>query len=270
MTSKKVLFINQAITPYVPETEMSLKGKDVPQAIQDMGNEIRVFLPKWGNINERRNQLHEVIRLSGMNIIIDDTDHPLIIKVATLQPAHIQVYFIDNEDYFQKRLTIGDKKGIEYSDNYERAIFYARSVLETIKKLKWYPDVIHCQGWISAFAPFFIKTVYRKGAPLARTKVVYSLYDVPLTKAMPDNIKSCLAFRNVTSEEIDGNKLELKSPIDLAKMAILFSDGVIAGQENTNSELLEFARAKKKPILNYQKGDDIAEKYAEFYEKVLS
>src|SRR5574344_509895 len=236
MTDKKVLFICQAITPYVPQTELSLMGKDVPQAIQDMGNEIRTFLPKWGNINERRNQLHEVIRLSGMNIIIDDTDHPLIIKVATLQSAHMQVYFIDNEDYFQKRLMTFDKKGIEYADNYERAIFYARSVLETIKKLRWYPDVIHCQGWISSVVPFYIKTAYKDDPPFAHTKVVFSLHNEVLSSPMPDNFEDCLAFRNITNKIIDGFKLEMKSPEDFSKLAINFSDGIIVSNDQVKPE----------------------------------
>ena len=151
MKANKVLFITQEITPYVPESEMANMGRFLPQAIQEKGREIRTFMPKWGNVNERRNQLHEVIRLSGMNLIIDDTDHPLIIKVASIQAARMQVYFIDNDDYFQHRQMVADENGVEYKDNDERAIFYARGVLETVKKLRWCPDIIHCQGWMSAF-----------------------------------------------------------------------------------------------------------------------
>ena len=144
--ANKVLFITQEITPYVSESEMSLVGRNLPQAIQEKGREIRTFMPKWGNINERRNQLHEVIRLSGMNIIIDDTDHPLIIKVASIGAARMQVYFIDNDDYFLKRGMMCDDENNEYADNIERAVFFARGVLETVKKLRWVPDVVHCQG----------------------------------------------------------------------------------------------------------------------------
>ena len=153
MKANKVLFITQEITPYVPESELSKMGRYLPQAIQEKGKEIRTFMPKWGNVNERRNQLHEVIRLSGMNLIIDDTDHPLIIKVASIQAARMQVYFIDNDDYFQQRLMKLDENGVEYNDNDERAIFYARGVLETVKKLRWCPDIIHCHGWMSALVP---------------------------------------------------------------------------------------------------------------------
>ena len=158
--ANKVLFITQEITPYVSESEMANIGRNLPQAIQEKGREIRTFMPKWGNINERRNQLHEVIRLSGMNLIIDDTDHPLIIKVASIQSARMQVYFIDNDDYFQNRMQTADENGVEYDDNDSRAICYARGVLETVKKLRWCPDVIHCHVWMTALAPLYIKIAY--------------------------------------------------------------------------------------------------------------
>lgn len=152
--TKKVLFINQEITPYVPETHMSVLGRDLPQKMHENGFDVRTFMPKWGNINERRGQLHEVIRLSGMNLIINDNDHPLIIKVASLPSSRLQIYFIDNDDYFQKRQMGTDEQGIEYADNGERAIFFARGVLETVKKLRWTPDIIVCQGWMGAVVPF--------------------------------------------------------------------------------------------------------------------
>ncbi len=153
MEKKKVLFISSEITPYLPETEMSKKARYLPQGIQERGKEIRTFMPRYGNVNERRNQLHEVIRLSGMNLIIDDTDHPLIIKVASIQSARMQVYFIDNEDYFQRKHTYRDAKGNEFTDNDERAIFFARGVLETVIKLRWAPDLIHCHGWLTSLVP---------------------------------------------------------------------------------------------------------------------
>ncbi len=191
--AKKILFITQELTPYVPESQMALIGRKLPQAIQDSGREIRTFMPKWGNINERRNQLHEVIRLSGLNIAIDDTDHPLIIKVASIQAARMQVYFIDNDDFFHKRTMLTDSEGKEYDDNGERAVFYARGVLETLKKLRWCPDVIHCHGWMSAFVPFYIKTAYRNEPSFVDSKVVFSAYDeMPLTPLGADFPNSLL------------------------------------------------------------------------------
>ena len=184
MKAKKVLFITQEITPYVPESAMSTDGRCIPQKVQESGREIRTFMPRWGNINERRNQLHEVIRLSGMNIIIDDSDHHLIIKVASIQPARMQVYFIDNDDYFHKRLMKVDEDGKEYEDNIERAVFYARGVLETVKKLRWTPEIVNCQGWMSAIVPLYIKTAYREDPPFAEARVIFNDYN--------DNPQDCI------------------------------------------------------------------------------
>src|SRR5574344_470161 len=169
----KVLYVPQEIFPYLPASEVSTISRELPQAIQEQGREIRTFMPKYGCINERRNQLHEVIRLSGMNLIIDDTDHPLIIKVASIQSARMQVYFIDNEDYFENREILADANGEEYDDNEERSIFFIRGVMETIKKLRWVPDIIHCHGWFSALAPLYIKKGYKDDPCFKNTKVVY-------------------------------------------------------------------------------------------------
>src|SRR5512145_624712 len=161
MESRKVLFISQEIMPYLGETKLSKISRDLPQGIQERGKEIRTFMPRYGSINERRNQLHEVIRLSGMNLIINDTDHPLIIKVASIQSARMQVYFIDNEDYFSRKATLKDSNDEPFSDNDERSIFFTRGVLETVKKLRWSPDVIHCHGWFTAPIAILIKKAYK-------------------------------------------------------------------------------------------------------------
>lgn len=174
MAKKRVLFISSEIMPYLPESEMSHIGRYLPQGIQEKGKEIRTFMPRFGCINERRNQLHEVIRLSGMNLIINDTDHPLIIKVASIQSARMQVYFIDNEDYFQRKHIITDEKGQFFEDNDERAIFFARGVFETVKKLRWAPDLIYCQGWFTSLVPLYLKKEYADDPIFAHSKVVFS------------------------------------------------------------------------------------------------
>ena len=180
----------------MPDTNLSLMGRNLPQAMQEKGHEIRTFMPKWGNINERRGQLHEVIRLSGMNLIINETDHPLIIKVASIQSSRVQVYFIDNDDYFSKRQMIADESGINYPDNGERAVFFARGVLETVKKLRWVPDIIHCQGWMSAAVPLYIKTAYSDEPSFTSTKVVTSLFANSLQNELDSNFKKCIEFRD--------------------------------------------------------------------------
>lgn len=266
--SKKILFINQEITPYVPESEMSLLGKQLPQLVQERGYEIRTFMPKWGTINERRGQLHEVIRLSGMNLIIDDTDHPLVIKVASIPVSRIQVYFIDNEDYFQKRRMVEDEKGEEYADNGERAIFFARGVLETVKKQRWTPDIIHCQGWMSAIVPLYVKTAYHDEPSFANAKVVTSLFTNHLKQDLGTDFKRCLQFRDVNDAVLSDYPDEFTA-IDLGKLAIDYSDGVIEAGDEVNAQLLEYAKSKQLPILGYPGKEDYGDAYTEFYNKII-
>ena len=264
--AKKILFINQEIAPYVPDSELSLLGRDLPHSIQEQGFEIRTFMPKWGNINARRGQLHEVIRLSGMNLIIDETDHPLIIKVATIQSVKVQVYFIDNDDYFSRRQMDKDETGADYADNGERAIFFARGVLETVKKLRWVPDIIHCQGWMSAVVPFYIKTAYHDEPSFTNTKVVTSLYANSMTSQLDPNFKRCLEFREATEELLKPYKAQFDFE-ELGKLAIDYSDGVVAAVKDVNKDLLGYAGEKNIPVLNYSE-DNIGENMKAFYNTI--
>ena len=250
--ANKVLFITQEIIPYVAESEMSTVGRKLPQVIQEKGREIRTFMPKWGNVNERRNQLHEVIRLSGMNLIIDDTDHPLIIKVASIQAARMQVYFIDNDDYFQHRLMATNEEGVEYTDNDERAIFYARGVLETVKKLRWCPEVIHCQGWISALVPLYIKKAYMEEPSFRDSKVVLSLFENELKSNLQEDIIEKILLKNIEKSDIEDVIPASATYKDLYKLAIKYSDGVILHSENIDLELIAYAREMGIPVLEHQ------------------
>jgi len=269
-TAKKVLFITQEITPYVPESPMAVAGRRLPQLVQECGCEIRTFMPRWGLINERRNQLHEVIRLSGMNIIIDDTDHPLIIKVASIQAARMQVYFIDNDDYFHRRQMMRDEDGNEYEDNAERAVFYARGVLETVKKLRWCPDIIHCHGWMSAVAPMYIKSAYREEPPFVNAKVVFSTYDEMPQAAPQANFADCLKFRETNSEFLENTGIDLTAPHALAQLAVAFSDGLVQGSGHEHPELLAQAQQKGIPVFPYLDPNDpeMASALTDFYRKV--
>ena len=264
--AKKVLFINQEIFPYVPESEMSTMGRDVPQKIQEGGYEIRTFMPKWGNINERRGNLHPVIRLSGMNIIIDDTDQPLLIKVATIPNSRIQVYFIDNDDYFLKRQMTVDELGQEYPDNGERAIFFARGVLETVKKLRWTPDIIHCQGWMSAVIPLYVKTAYHDEPAFANAKVITSLFHDQPKGELGENFKRCIEFREATNELLKPYK-EKFDFIELGKLAIDYSDGIIAASDDVNKELIEYANQQNRMVQGFP-GGDFGDAYKQFYDQV--
>ena len=265
MAKKKILFINQEIAPYVPDTDLSLMGRSLPQAMQEKGYEIRTFMPKWGNINERRGQPHEVIRLSGMNLIINDTDHPLIIKVASIQQTRVQVYFIDNDDYFSKRQMTVDETGADYPDNGERAIFFARGVLETVKKLRWVPDVIHCQGWMSAVVPFYIKTAYHDEPSFANTKVVTSLFTKTLKGDLGEAFKQSIEFRDAKASLLEpyNDNFDL---MELGKLAIDYSDGIVTATPKVNTTLLKYAVDKKIPLLGYEK--DFADGYEAFYNQI--
>jgi starch synthase len=269
MEKTKVLFVSQEITPYLPETEMSKAGRYLPQGIQERGKEIRTFMPKFGSINERRNQLHEVIRLSGMNLIIDDTDRPLIIKVASIQSARMQVYFIDNEDYFQRKFTLKDENGEYFSDNDERAIFFARGVLETVKKLRWAPDIVHCQGWFTSLLPLYLKKAYNEEPLFTDSKVVYSIYDDEFEKPLRTEFKNKLKIEGITNKDIKQIKDD-PNYVNLSKMAIDNADGVIKGSQNINPELEQYFDELNTPKLGYQTEEKYIDAYSEFYDKLLT
>ena len=267
MDSKKVLFVSQEITPYLPESEISNISRYLPQGIQERGKEIRTFMPRYGSINERRNQLHEVIRLSGMNLIIDDTDHPLIIKVASIQAARMQVYFIDNEDYFQRKHVVKNAKGEEFSDNDERAIFFARGVLETVKKLRWAPDIVHCHGWMSALVPLYLKRVYDDDPLFSDVKIIYSVYNNDFKKPFRESFTE-----KIISDGIDKKHIDISGEADfynVSKLAIDNSDGIIFGSEEVNKDVKEYVESQKKPVLEYQDEEEYIDAYNEFYDKIL-
>ena len=265
----KVLFIHQEITPYLKETPMSLIGRYLPQGIQEKGKEIRIFMPRFGNINERRNQLHEVIRLSGMNMIINDTDHPLIIKVASIQKARIQIYFIDNDDFFTKRkTTIADKDGLLFEDNDDRTVFFSRGVIETVRKLNWPPDVIHCHGWMTSLVPLYIKRAFKDNPLFSDSKVVYSLYDDDFEGAFRDGYDKKLKMPGIVAKEIKW----LKNPVyaNIQKSALDFADGIVIASPNVNPEVEKYARSLNKPILEYQGEENYVDAYNDFYDKIMT
>ena len=269
MDAKRFLFLAQEITPYLPESEIATVCRNLPQGIQERGREIRTFMPKFGNINERRNQLHEVIRLSGMNLIIDDTDHPLIIKVASIQAARMQVYFIDNDDFFQRKFTIADANGEEYADNDDRSIFFVRGVLETIKKLRWIPDLIHCHGWMSALTTLYIKRKYADDPCLRHAKVVYSIYNNEFQKPFSKGFAAKLRADGAKAKDVELLKKDT-SYVALNKLAIDFADGVIQGSEQINPELSEYIAAKEdKPFLPYQPAETYMDEINKFYDLIL-
>lgn len=267
MKKARVLFVSQEITPYLPETAMGKVARNLPQGIQERGKEIRTFMPRYGCVNERRNQLHEVIRLSGMNIIINNADHPLIIKVASIQAARMQVYFIDNEDYFQRKAVLQDAKGKYFEDNDERAIFFARGVIETVKKLGWSPDIIHCHGWFTSMVPLYIKKAFNDDPLFADTKIVYSVYDDEFPGSLNKDFGKKAIIEGVEKSDIE--QLKSTNFVGVSKHAIDFADAVIKASPKINSDVEKYIKKTGKPFLEYKNEEDYIDAYSEFYDQVL-
>ena len=254
--------------PYLPETELSTLSRRLVQAMQERGNEIRTFMPRYGCINERRNQLHEVIRLSGMNLIIDNNDHQLIIKVASIPSARIQIYFIDNDDFFSRKAILTDADGNDFEDNDERAIFFARGVLETVKKLNWSPDVVHCVGWMSAVAPIYLKKVFNDDPLFRDVKVVVSLCDDRFEQPFNEGFAQKVANEGVKDEKLAD--LKLPSYENLYRFVIDYADGIVVASENADPALIEYARQSGKPVMEFENKEEaeMFDNYNRFYEEL--
>lgn len=260
-----MLYISQEIEPYLAPTPLSTFGRKLPVGIQECGVEVRTFAPKYGIINERRNQLHEVIRLSGLNIDIDDSDHPLVIKVATLQPSRLQVYFIDNDDYFTKS-NDGLLETVSHpEDNDERSMFFVRGTAETVKKLRWEPNVVHCIGWITALTPLYLKTIYADDPVFRNAKIVYSLFGGDVAGEFDARMAEKIQHDGVPAERLSA--LTADGAIDtmkLNKLAIDYADAIVASSEDVPQALIDYAKASGKPFLEYP-GEDNVEAYRDFY-----
>ena len=268
MATNKILYVCQEISPYLPENELSKLSLDMARQMQERGDEVRTFMPRFGSINERRNQLHEVIRLSGMNLIINDNDHQLIIKVASIPAARLQVYFIDNDDYFSRRAILHDAEGNMFEDNDDRAIFFARGMLETVKKLRWSPTIVHCHGWFSAIAPMYLKKVFYDDPLFRDVKIVLSLSDDKFEGELAKEFKQKLEEEGIMDSQM--SILEEPSYQNLYRFVIDYADGIIVTSPNADAEIIEYARSRGKKVLDYQAGDDkeVFDNYKKFYDEL--
>lgn len=268
MTNNRILFITQEMNPYLALTEIGKVVRQLPQYVQENGMEIRVLMPRFGNINERRNRLHEVVRLSGMNIIIDDEDFPLIIKVASLPGARIQVYFLDNEEYFKRKFVFRDKDKKFYADNSDRTIFFCKGALETVKKFGWAPDIIHCHGWMTSLVPLYLKTIHEGDPVFAEAKVVFSIYNEGFTEKFDKSFMEKAQVGDVVTAEhlkpFTGLTYE-----NLQKGAIHYSDAVAEGEADMENLNTYKEAAKDKTWLELDYSDDILSKYLEFYKMLI-
>jgi starch synthase len=263
MKDKRILYVSSEVVPYLPETEISSMSFEAPRMVNQQGGQIRIFMPRYGNINERRHQLHEVIRLSGINLVINDLDMPLIIKVASIPKERIQVYFIDNDEYFKRKATLTDEDGNLFPDNDERAIFFAKGVIETVKKLNWSPDIIHVHGWLASLLPMYLKQFYKDEPLFNESKIVTSIYNQSFDGTLNKDMINKVKFDNI--EESFIKELEKPSYNSLMKIAIDHSDALIIGSEEIPEELNKHLKKSKKPILDYKSKDEFGEAYVEFY-----
>ncbi len=274
MSTKKILYVCQEIEPYLTNSANATFCRALLQGVQECGNEIRTFTPRYGVINERRNQLHEVIRLSGMNLIINNNDNQLIIKVASIPQIRAQVYFIDNEDFFSRKAVLSDADGNEFPDNDERAIFFARGVLETVKKLRWSPDVVHCHGWFSSIVPLYLKHTFADDPIFQDIKIVVSLYDDEFQQNLSADFKDKICAEGLSDDNID--ILSDPSYENLYKFVMTYADGVVIASKSVNQNIVEYARAKNKNILENQEvnleeaaeAKELYENYNKFYESL--
>ena len=263
MKNKRILYVSSEVIPYLPETEIASMSFEVPQMVNSKGGQIRIFMPRYGNINERRHQLHEVIRLSGMNLVINDFDMPLIIKVASIPKERIHVYFIDNEEYFKRKATFTDEDGNLFADNDERAIFFAKGVVETVKKLNWAPDIIHVHGWLASLLPLYLKQFYASEPLFKQSKIVTSVYNTGFEDTLNEQLIDKIAFDGIEKDSIA--ELEKPSYENLMKVAIKNSDAAIIGSTDLNEELAQYLNTTKIPVLPYKKREEFAQAYEEFY-----
>ena len=268
MEKKKILYVSQEICPYMSESAMGTLSSALPQLMQESGKDIRIFLPRFGTVNERRHQLHEVIRLSGMNLIIDDFDHQLIIKVASIQQQRMQVYFIDNEEYFPRRQMFHDHEGNLLKNNDERMIFYCKGVIETVRKLGWSPDVIHCQGWFTSLVPMYIKKLYSEDPLFENTKVIYSVFNSGYKGKLSDSIIDKLLFEDLEANDLNGLKnLNVNT---LNKFAVSYADAVVQASEKINKTVLNNIQDSGKPFMQYPGNEEYESEYINFYENFIN
>jgi starch synthase len=268
MQKTKVLYITQEIVPFLPESEISSTVRTLAQGVHERDKEIRIFMPRFGLINERRHQLHEVIRLSGMNLIVNDVDHPLIIKVASVPQARMQVYFIDNEEFFKRKRTYTDENEKFFKDNDERAIFFCRGVVETVKKLGWTPDIVHCHGWMTGFLPLYLKKMYADDPHFSGAKIIYTPYADEFSGNLDPKLMDKLNFDNIPNEDVDF--LKTPNALNLNKTGAQWADAISVGSETINSDLISYINDSGKPVLDYQTEETLVDTHQEFYEKVLS
>lgn len=260
MAGTRILYVASEIEPFLKLTEVADFVRKLPQAMQEKGMEIRILMPRFGVINERRNRLHEVVRLSGINIPVGDEERPLVIKVASIPTAKLQVYFIDNEDYFKRKSVFHDKNEEWMVDNDERAIFFCKGVLETVKKLGWAPDIIHCNDWMTGLIPKYLKTTYKDDPMFKDSKVVFSIYDNKFNETFDASIADKAVMDDIESSELSG----LSDGYDgFIKLGANNSDVII--NSSNDSDLGKFLNGDASKMQTIEGGEEVMNNYFNLY-----
>ena len=267
MSKKKVLFVTQEMKPFTALSEISEIVRELAQSTQEAGMEVRILMPRFGTINERRHRLHEVVRLSGMNIIVDDDDYPLIIKVASLPGARMQVYFLDNEEFFKRKFIFEDAKGQVFEDNQERMIFFCKGVVETVKKFGWPPDIVHCHGWMTSLLPVYLKRAYETEPLFKNSKIIYSTYDSGVQNSFDDEFIEKAQINNL--EEEDLLSFQKNGKVNLLDGAMEFSDSIIASANSENSNGSAKGKNGKMSEFEFADTSELVEKYISLYNELL-
>ncbi|MFN5421642.1 MAG: glycogen/starch synthase [bacterium] len=264
VTKKRILFIANEMSPYVELTEFSEMVNKLAIKANDTSFEVRCIMPRFGTINERRHRLHEVVRLSGINITIENDDYPLQIKVASLPNARLQVYFLDNEDMFRRKYIFHDEHDKWYDDNGIRSIFFCKSALETVKKFGWPPDIIHCSGWMTSLVPLFLKTAYKKEPVFSNSKILFTIGQNTFKEKLNANfLKLCLI--NIGVKEKDLEPYSELTNTALFKGAATYADAISFGDDQVDKKLLEaFSKVKGKKVIPFAPDSDLTE-YLQLY-----
>ncbi|CAL2088955.1 glycogen/starch synthase [Tenacibaculum sp. 190524A02b] len=265
MKDKRILYVSSEVIPYLPETELSSTAFNVAKQAHSKGVQTRIFMPRYGVINERRHQLHEVIRLSGMNLIINDMDMPLIIKVASIPKERMQVYFIDNDEYFKRKAVYSDEDDKLFNDNDERMIFFAKGVVETVKKLNWAPDIIHVHGWMASLLPLYLREFYKEEPLFNESKIVTSLYNNGFEGELNNELSNKVRFDKIN--EAQASIFETPNHINILKSAIENSDAIVKGSEELPEEIENFIEGNDVKVLEFQSEETLTEAYLEFYKE---
>jgi len=269
MSKLRILYVASEIDPFLQTSEVADFVRKLPQAMQEKGMEIRILVPRFGLINERKNRLHEVVRLSGINISVGEEEKPLVIKVASIPAAKLQVYFIDNEDYFKRKFVFSDKEDKFYEDNDERIVFFCKGALETVKKLGWAPDIVHCNDWMTSLIPLYIKTTYKNDPIFQNSKTVFTVYDNKFDHKFNGDLFSKVKMIDVEDENL--KNLESADYSGFMKLGMEYSDAVIKASDDLNDELTKLFDdcEEKKKVSTIEKDENFTESYFELYNELI-